>query len=94
MCNGSVCSIPKYDQSSCNIIHPTTQKQSLFMPLPYLVTSLLAPMFCRVQFEDVHRLSDGQVKHSSEVFYAGSLWKVCVYKHLSFTMSWLRSTML
>lgn len=30
----------------------------------------------RVQFEDVHRLSDGQVKHSPEVFYAGSLWKV------------------
>uniref|UniRef100_A0A2N9IC50 BTB domain-containing protein n=1 Tax=Fagus sylvatica TaxID=28930 RepID=A0A2N9IC50_FAGSY len=31
-----------------------------------------------VQFEDVHRLSDGQVKHSPEVFYAGSLWKVSV----------------
>lgn len=30
----------------------------------------------RVQFEDVHRLSDGHVKHSAEVFYAGSLWKV------------------
>ena len=30
----------------------------------------------RVEFEDVHRLADGQVKHSSEVFYAGSLWKV------------------
>ncbi|ERN02203.1 hypothetical protein AMTRI_Chr02g222970 [Amborella trichopoda] len=29
-----------------------------------------------VEFEDVHRLSDGQVKHSPEVFYAGSLWKV------------------
>jgi hypothetical protein len=24
----------------------------------------------------VHRLVDGQVKHSPEVFYAGSLWKV------------------
>ena len=24
----------------------------------------------------MHRLADGQVKHSSEVFYAGSLWKV------------------
>jgi hypothetical protein len=24
----------------------------------------------------VHRLADGQVKHSPEVFYAGSLWKV------------------
>ncbi|KAJ9700021.1 hypothetical protein PVL29_005721 [Vitis rotundifolia] len=31
-----------------------------------------------VEFEDVHRLSDGQVKHSPEVFYAGSLWKVSV----------------
>lgn len=30
----------------------------------------------RVEFEDVHRLSDGQVKHSPEMFYAGSLWKV------------------
>uniref|UniRef100_A0A7N0T215 BTB domain-containing protein n=1 Tax=Kalanchoe fedtschenkoi TaxID=63787 RepID=A0A7N0T215_KALFE len=31
-----------------------------------------------VEFIDVHRLSDGQVKHSPEVFYAGSLWKVSV----------------
>ncbi|OVA14880.1 BTB/POZ-like [Macleaya cordata] len=31
-----------------------------------------------VEFEDVLRLSDGQVKHSPEVFYAGSLWKVSV----------------
>ncbi|XP_058076142.1 uncharacterized protein LOC131224789 [Magnolia sinica] len=31
-----------------------------------------------VEFEDVHRLTDGQVKHSPEVFYAGSLWKVSV----------------
>ncbi|PON88330.1 Voltage dependent potassium channel [Trema orientale] len=31
-----------------------------------------------VQFEDVHRLSDGQVKHSPDVFYAGSFWKVSV----------------
>uniref|UniRef100_A0A2P2KED9 Uncharacterized protein LOC8278730 n=1 Tax=Rhizophora mucronata TaxID=61149 RepID=A0A2P2KED9_RHIMU len=31
-----------------------------------------------VEFEDVLRLSDGQVKHSSEYFYAGSLWKVSV----------------
>lgn len=31
-----------------------------------------------VEFEDVHRLSDGQVKHSPELFYAGSLWKVSV----------------
>lgn len=31
-----------------------------------------------VSFEEVHRLGDGQVKHSPEVFYAGSLWKVSV----------------
>lgn len=31
-----------------------------------------------VEFEDVHRLVDGQAKHSPEVFYAGSLWKVSV----------------
>ncbi|KAG9444555.1 hypothetical protein H6P81_015895 [Aristolochia fimbriata] len=31
-----------------------------------------------VEFEDVHRLTDGQVMHSPEVFYAGSLWKVSV----------------
>ncbi|XP_052133873.1 uncharacterized protein LOC127752504 isoform X2 [Oryza glaberrima] len=31
-----------------------------------------------VEFEDVHRLADSQVKHSTEVFYAGSLWKVSV----------------
>ena len=38
----------------------------------------------RVEFEDVHRLADGQVKHSAEVFYAGSLWKVsCVVLNLS-----------
>lgn len=31
-----------------------------------------------VEFEDVLRLGDGQVKHSPDVFYAGSLWKVSV----------------
>ncbi|KAJ9181914.1 hypothetical protein P3X46_005957 [Hevea brasiliensis] len=31
-----------------------------------------------VEFDDGHRLSDGQVKHSPEYFYAGSLWKVIV----------------
>ncbi|GAV74911.1 BTB domain-containing protein [Cephalotus follicularis] len=31
-----------------------------------------------VEFQDVHRLSDGQVKHSPDFFYAGSLWKVSV----------------
>lgn len=31
-----------------------------------------------VSFEEVHRLGDGQVKHSPEVFYAGSLWKVSI----------------
>ncbi|GMI80107.1 hypothetical protein HRI_001680000 [Hibiscus trionum] len=33
---------------------------------------------CGVEFEDVHRLSDGQVKHSPGFFYAGSLWKVSI----------------
>jgi hypothetical protein len=32
----------------------------------------------RVEFDDVHRLADGHVKHSTEVFYAGSLWKVSI----------------
>jgi hypothetical protein len=32
----------------------------------------------RVEFDDVHRLGDGQSKHSPEAFYAGSLWKVSV----------------
>nr|GEZ39140.1 hypothetical protein [Tanacetum cinerariifolium] len=31
-----------------------------------------------VEFLEVHRLNDGQVKHSPEYFYAGSLWKVSV----------------
>ncbi|CAM6070853.1 unnamed protein product [Sphagnum tenellum] len=31
-----------------------------------------------VEFDDVHRLGDGQSKHSPEAFYAGSLWKVSV----------------
>ncbi|KAL8167188.1 hypothetical protein V2J09_008687 [Rumex salicifolius] len=31
-----------------------------------------------VEFGDVHRLTDGQVKHSPEAFYAGSMWKVSV----------------
>ncbi|XP_024545188.1 uncharacterized protein LOC112351462 [Selaginella moellendorffii] len=31
-----------------------------------------------VEFDDVQRLTDGQSKHSPEVFYAGSLWKVSV----------------
>ncbi|KAK2984419.1 hypothetical protein RJ640_014825 [Escallonia rubra] len=36
------------------------------------------PFRFAVEFQDVHRLSDGQVKHSPDVFYAGSLWKVSV----------------
>ncbi|KAK2998684.1 hypothetical protein RJ639_022868 [Escallonia herrerae] len=36
------------------------------------------PFRFAVEFRDVHRLSDGQVKHSPDVFYAGSLWKVSV----------------
>ncbi|XP_021726873.1 uncharacterized protein LOC110694021 isoform X1 [Chenopodium quinoa] len=31
-----------------------------------------------VEFADVHRLNDGQVKHSPEAFYAGSFWKISV----------------
>ncbi|XP_011090975.1 uncharacterized protein LOC105171524 [Sesamum indicum] len=36
------------------------------------------PFRFAVEFHDVHRLTDGQVKHSPEVFYAGSLWKISV----------------
>ncbi|KAG6431186.1 hypothetical protein SASPL_109263 [Salvia splendens] len=36
------------------------------------------PLRFAVEFQDVHRLCDGQVKHSPEAFYAGSLWKVSV----------------
>lgn len=40
--------------------------------------SQFPPFRFGVEFEDVHRLSEGQVKHSPEVFYAGSLWKISV----------------
>ncbi|XP_073307816.1 uncharacterized protein [Primulina huaijiensis] len=36
------------------------------------------PFRFAVEFHEVHRLNDGQVKHSPEVFYAGSLWKVSI----------------
>ncbi|KVH91584.1 hypothetical protein Ccrd_006402 [Cynara cardunculus var. scolymus] len=36
------------------------------------------PFRFAVEFQEVHRLNDGQVKHSPEHFYAGSLWKVSV----------------
>lgn len=36
------------------------------------------PFRFAVEFRDVIQLSDGQVKHSPEAFYAGSLWKVSV----------------
>ncbi|KAK4405562.1 hypothetical protein Sango_0562700 [Sesamum angolense] len=36
------------------------------------------PFRFAVEFHDVHRLTDGQVKHSPEVFYAGSSWKISV----------------
>lgn len=36
------------------------------------------PFRFAVEFQEVHRLNDGQVKHSPEYFYAGSLWKVSV----------------
>lgn len=48
---------------------------SLDMKTPF---SHFPPFRFSVEFDDVHRLSDGQVKHSPEVFYAGSLWKVSV----------------
>ncbi|KAK1417850.1 hypothetical protein QVD17_26984 [Tagetes erecta] len=36
------------------------------------------PFRFAVEFQEVHRLNDGQVKHSPEYFYGGSLWKVSV----------------
>lgn len=36
----------------------------------------IPPFRFGVEFEEVHRLIDGQVKHSPEVFYAGSFWKL------------------
>ncbi|KAL7144461.1 hypothetical protein ABFS83_07G013500 [Erythranthe nasuta] len=36
------------------------------------------PFRFAVEFQEVHRLVDGQVKHSPEAFYAGSLWKISV----------------
>ncbi|GAB2295235.1 hypothetical protein Dimus_029410 [Dionaea muscipula] len=52
-----------------------TASISLDMKTPL---SHFPPFRFGVEFEDVHRLSDGQVKHSPEAFYAGSLWKVSV----------------
>ena len=46
----------------------------------------------RVEFEDVHRLADGQVKHSTEVFYAGSLWKVSIVVLNVSILVWSKST--
>ncbi|XP_022760570.1 uncharacterized protein LOC111306860 isoform X2 [Durio zibethinus] len=53
----------------------TNSSISLDMKTPL---SHFPPFRFGVEFEDVHRLSDGQVKHSPEFFYAGSLWKVSV----------------
>ncbi|XVE82148.1 hypothetical protein DITRI_Ditri15bG0123500 [Diplodiscus trichospermus] len=53
----------------------TSSSISLDMKTPL---SHFPPFRFGVEFEDVHRLSDGQVKHSPEFFYAGSLWKVSV----------------
>ncbi|XVF38725.1 hypothetical protein REPUB_Repub20aG0126600 [Reevesia pubescens] len=53
----------------------TSSSISLDMETPL---SHFPPFRFGVEFEDVHRLSDGQVKHSPEFFYAGSLWKVSV----------------
>ncbi|CAB4262700.1 unnamed protein product [Prunus armeniaca] len=55
--------------------NPNSSSISLDLKTPL---SHFPPFRFGVQFEDVHRLSDGQVKHSPEVFYAGSLWKVSV----------------
>ncbi|KAL4564927.1 hypothetical protein LXL04_029003 [Taraxacum kok-saghyz] len=48
---------------------------SLDMKTPF---SHFPPFRFAVEFQDVLRLNDGQVKHSPEYFYAGSLWKVSV----------------
>ncbi|KAK6254501.1 BTB/POZ domain - like 10 [Theobroma cacao] len=53
----------------------TSSSISLDMKTPL---SHFPPFRFGVEFEDVHRLGDGQVKHSPEFFYAGSLWKVSV----------------
>ncbi|XWS14084.1 hypothetical protein CRYUN_Cryun36dG0092900 [Craigia yunnanensis] len=53
----------------------TSSSISLDMKTPL---SHFPPFRFGVEFEDVHRLSDGQVKHSPEFFYAGCLWKVSV----------------
>ncbi|KAI4317588.1 hypothetical protein L6164_025449 [Bauhinia variegata] len=55
--------------------NPSSSSISLDLKTPL---SHFPPFRFGVQFEDVHRLGDGQVKHSPEVFYAGSLWKVSV----------------
>ncbi|KAF5465474.1 hypothetical protein F2P56_015482 [Juglans regia] len=54
-------------------VHSSSISLDLKTPLSHF-----PPFRFGVQFEDVHRLSDGHVKHSPEVFYAGSLWKVSV----------------
>ncbi|XP_059632733.1 uncharacterized protein LOC132275289 [Cornus florida] len=53
----------------------TNSSISLDMNTPL---SHFPPFRFAVEFKDVHMLSDGQVKHSPEEFYAGSLWKVSV----------------
>lgn len=54
------------------------------------ISNKFSYMLHRVQFEDVHRLSDGQVKHSPEVYYAGSFWKVFIlYSKFFISMTWL-----
>ncbi|KAL6616656.1 hypothetical protein ACP70R_038926 [Stipagrostis hirtigluma subsp. patula] len=59
--------------SSWEIAEDATISLDMKTPLSHF-----PPFRFGVEFEDVHRLGDGQVKHSPEVFYAGSLWKVSV----------------
>lgn len=64
------------DQDSDNQWENTSNASiSLDMKTPL---SHFPPFRFGVEFEDVHRLNDGQVKHSPEAFYAGSFWKISV----------------
>jgi hypothetical protein len=59
--------------SDWEVTEDTTISLDMKTPLSHF-----PPFRFGVEFEDVHRLVDSQVKHSPEVFYAGSLWKVSV----------------
>ncbi|KAM7278217.1 hypothetical protein ACFE04_005351 [Oxalis oulophora] len=55
--------------------NPNSSSISLDMKTPL---NHFPPFRFGIEFEDVHRLSDGLVKRSPEFFYAGSLWMVSV----------------